>query len=199
MIELSAFKEFLNGLGWFLTLGKSDTEQIRRELTDLLQHTSQSLRSLLELSDALEDIPLERFNGEAFWPIQRHCLCFFTSPEGARQARSHCTDIERDVARINFKMAKILRTEVGNWKGVNEAFSTLANADQNFLEKYEDELQRIGKELDDIAGLLRDNKNRDGWEKYQSLRSSLMQDRAALRTEFARMDEAENHIRRLLT
>jgi len=54
-------------------------------------------------------------------------------------------------------------------------------------------------ELDDIAGLLRDNKNRDGWEKYQSLRSSLMQDRAALRTEFARMDEAENHIRRLLT
>ena len=109
------------------------------------------------------------------------------------------SDIERDVARINFKMARILRTEVGNWKGVDDAFRILSSADATFLEKYEQELRRIGKELDDISGLLKRNEQREAWERYRTLRSSLLQDRVALRDEFARMDEAENYIRRLLT
>jgi len=198
-MDLTGFREFLRGLGWFLNLGKSDTEHVRREITDLLEHTSQSLQSLLELSNALEDIPLERFNSETFWPIHMHCLNFFTSPDALRRARTHCTDIERDVARINFKMARILRTEVGNWKGVDDAFRILSSADATFLEKYEQEPRRIGKELDDISGLLKRNEQREAWERYRTLRSSLMQDRVALRDEFARMDEAEDYIRRLLT
>jgi hypothetical protein len=198
-MDLTGFKEFIGGFAWFITLGKKDTEHIKAELTDLLVHTSQSLHSLLELSDAFEDLPLERFNDKSFWPIRRHCLHFFTSPEAARQARTHCTDIVRDLARINFKMAMVLRTEVGNWKGVDSAFATLTSADQNFLEIYEKELHRIGEQLDNIADLTSKGRIPDAWQAYQSLRKSLMQDRAALRTEFTRMDEAENHIRRLLT
>lgn len=89
MIDLKSFKTFFNAFGWFLALGKKDTEHIRTEVFDLLQHCSQSLKSLMELSDALEEIPMDQFNKDRFWPIQRHCLWFFTSPDAARQARSH--------------------------------------------------------------------------------------------------------------
>ena len=199
MINLAGFKEFLGALGWFLTLGKSDTEHLRNELTDLLQHLSQSLKSLLELTDVLEAIPPDRFTKETFWPIHRHLLWFFTSEEAARQARTHCTDIRRDVARINFKAAKVLRAEGGNWKGIDDAFGHLLDADFSFLDQYEKELKRIGMELDAINQQLQAGNREEAWKQYDQLRSSLMNDRAQLRAEFARMTEAENHIHQLLT
>ena len=199
MIGLSNFKEFFAPFGWFLALGKKDTEHIRAEVFDLLQHCSQSLKSLMELSDALEEIPKKQFNKNRFWPIQRHCLWFFTSPQAARQARSHCTDINRDVARINFKMAKILRTENMDWKGINDSFKTLMDADSQFLDQYEKELERIGQELGKIGQLLDKGNSKDAWQNYEKLRTSLMDDRASLHKEFVRMNKAEVHIRKLLS
>jgi transcriptional regulator of heat shock response len=197
-MDLSTVQELLKTFGWFLRLGEDDTKNVRREVNDLLTHACQSLQSLLELSDALEDLPIERFNNNAFWPIQRHCLVF-SSSDAVLQVESHCIDIQRDIARINFRMAKVLRTEVGNWKEIDEAFKSLITTKGTFLGEYKKELQRIDKELQEISDLLNKGKNSDAWEKYGTLRSSLMQDRESLREQIKRMDEAEQHIRRLLT
>jgi hypothetical protein len=199
MDNLSWFKEYLNVFGWFLKLGKADTDQVKEEIQDLLQHSSQSLRSLIELSDALHEIPLDQFTRERFWPIANHCFWFFTSPDAAQKARTHCTDIQRDVARIQFKMAKVLRAEDGNWKGINDAFSNLMNADLKFLNLYANELARIGTDLGAIGKLLDAGETKQAWEKYNGLRASLLTSRQAFSDEISRMQAAQTHVHALLT
>lgn len=199
MVDLGWFREFLNPFGWFLSLGKADAEHVKEEIKDLLQHCSQSLRSLIELSDTLEEIPLDQFTKERFLPISNHCFWFFTSPDAAQKARTHCTDIERDVARIEFKMAKLLRTEDRNWKGIGDAFSALMDADQSFLEQYAAELARIGEELETVGKLLNDGKKEQAWKTYNGLRASLITSRQAFSNEISRMQAAQTHVHKLLT
>ncbi|MFZ5508906.1 MAG: hypothetical protein ACOZCP_02510 [Pseudomonadota bacterium] len=199
MVDLGWFKEFLNPFGWFLSLGKADAQHVKDEIQDLLQHSSQSLRSLIELSETLEEIPLDQFTEERFWPIANHCYWFFTSPDAAHRARTHCTDIQRDVARIEFKMTKLLRTEDRNWKGIDDAFRTLMDADHSFLKQYEAELARIGAELDAIGRLLGEGGRQQAWDKYNDLRASLTSSRQAFSKEIARMQAAQTHVHRLLT
>jgi len=198
MFNLQPFQEFLKPFGWFLTLGKGDTDQIKGEIDDLLQHSSQSLRSLIELGDTLEDIPLAQFTEQGFWRIANHCFWFFTSPQASQKARTHCTDIERDVARINFKVAKLLRTEGGDWKGINDAFRTLMDADHFFLNQYEQELASLGNELQAIGDLLMKDAQA-AWQRYDTLRSSLAKSRQGLSNEIANMQKAQTHIHKLLT
>ena len=192
-------KVLLSSLDWFLSIGKGDVEHIKGEIADLLQHSSQSLKSLLEMSDILEDIPMGDFSQQTFGPIANHCLWFFTSPHAAQQARTHCTDIQRDVARIKFKMAKILRTENQDWKGIDDAFRRLMDADHYYLHHYEMELGRIGSELSDIGNLLDKGKTKEAWQRYVDLRKSLTHSRKSLSREIAKMQQAQTHVHMLLT
>jgi hypothetical protein len=195
----TSLKEFVEPLEWFLILGASDTKHIRSELQDLLHHTSQSLKSLIELSEVLEDIPRESFDLKSFGPVYTHCRSYFTSPDGAQEARTHCTDIVRDINRINFKVAKYLRTEWGTWKGLNRAFEKLENADSTFLEEFEKELTRIDDQLREIFHLVESGKGDEAWNRYQDLRLSVLKGRDNLRDELKKLSEAERHIRRILT
>ena len=193
------FKEFVDGFAWCLKLGKSDTEHIKGEIEDLLTHSSQSFKSLIELTDTVQDIPQAHFNQQTFGPVANHCRWFFTSPEAAQKARTHCTDIQRDIGRINFKAAKILRTEGANFKGINGAFRNLVGGDINFLNQYSEELERIGKELDAIDGLLLKKDADTAWKRYTALRDSLLISKRSLSDEIALMQKAQTHIHQLLT
>ena len=194
-----SLKDFLGPLEWFLKLGAADTQHIRTELQDLLHDTSQSLKGLIELSEVLEDIPQEKFDLKSFGPVYTHCQSYFTSPEGAQEARTHCTDIVRDINRINFKVAKYLRAEGGDWKGLNHAFEALKNADMTFLDEFEKELVRIGERLRSIFQLVTSDKAREAWKQYEDLRLSVLQGRDSLGQQLKKLAEAENHIRRILT
>jgi len=198
MFTLQPFQEFLNPFGWFMKLGKADTDQIKGEIGDLLQHCSQSLKSLIELGDTLEEIKADEFTEQRYWRVANHCFWFFTTPDAAQKARTHCTDIERDVGRINFKMSKILRTEAGNWKGIDDAFRTLMDADRGFLDQYERELIAVGKELQDIGGLLKSDPQAS-WQRYEMLRSTMAKSRQSLSNEIMNMQKAQVHIHKLLT
>jgi len=192
-------KVLLNPLDWFLSIGKEDVEHVKGEIADLLQHSSQSLKSLLELSKVLEDIPRRDFSQQTFGPIANHCLWFFTSPDAAQQARTHCTDIRRDVARIKFKMAKILRTENQDRKGIDKAFQRLMDADHYYLHHYELELVRIGGTLNEIGELLKRGETNAAWQRYVELRKSLTYSCDTLSKEIAKMQKAQTHVHKLLT
>ncbi len=196
---ISHLKVLLSPLKWFLSIGKEDVDHVKVEIADLLQHSSQSLKSLLELSTVLEEIPRKKFSQETFGPIGNHYLLFFTSPQAAQQARTHCTDIQRDVARIKFKMSKILRTENRDWKGIDKAFQGLMDADHYYLHHYEHELMRIGSILSDISELLKNKKTDAAWKQYLELRKSLTRSCTSLANEIAKMQRAQTHIHALLT
>jgi Mg2+ and Co2+ transporter CorA len=200
LIDPTAFIAFLEPSGWFLTLGKTETDHIKQEIQDLLQHSSQSLRSLIELTETLREVPVADFDMKSFSKIANACLAFFTSPEAAQMARTHCTDIERDTNRITFKMAGFLRAEGGEWKGLNQAFNALLlKADWTFLDQYANELERIGDELKAIEGILQRGDRNAAWARYNALRTSLMTLKWDLANEIASMQQAETHIRSLLT
>jgi negative regulator of sigma E activity len=96
-------------------------------------------------------------------------------------------------------MAKILRTEDRNWKGINDAFDTLMDADKSYLEQYDVELARIGAELEEIDKALKDGKMQQAWEKYNNLRNSLLSSKQAFSNEILRMQIAQTHVHKLLT
>ena len=196
---ISHLKVLLNPLDWFLSIGRGDAEHVKAEIADLLQHSSQSLKSLLELYTILEDIPRSYFSQQTFGPIANHCLWFFTSPDAVQQARTHCTDIKRDVARIKFKMAKILRTENLDWKGIDKAFNRLMDADYYYQHLYEMELHRIGIELNKINKLLSDDSVDSAYNQYVELRKSLTKSCDALSSEISKMQKAQTHVHELLT
>jgi hypothetical protein len=196
---ISHLKVLLNPLAWFLSIGKEDVEHVKAEISDLLLHSSQSLKSLLELYTVLEDIPRNNFTQQTFGPISNHCLWFFTSPEAVQQARTHCTDIKRDVSRIKFKMAKILRTENQDWKGIDKAFNRLMDADHYYQHLYEMELWRIGDELRKIDKFLSEDAADAAYDQYVELRKSLTKSCEALSNEISKMQKAQTHVHELLT
>jgi hypothetical protein len=199
MIDLTKLPDLLNPVGWLSRLGKGDTDHVTTEIADLLQHSSQSLRTLIELDDTLADVPLQEFAPGKFWSIANHCFLFFTSPDAVQKARTHCTDIQRDVARINFKMAKVLRTEGLDWKGINQAFAELLDADREFLFAYEEELTRLGAELQAIGQVLNGGDTQRAWNQYQALRTSIQTSRQALSNQIALIQKAQTNIHSLLT
>lgn len=199
MIDLTKLPDLLNPFGWLAQLGKGDIDHVKTEITDLLQHSSQSLRTLIDLDDTLADIPLHEFTPGKFWPIANHSFWFFTSPEAAQKARTHCTDIQRDIGRINFMMAKVLRTEGLDWKGVNQAFAALLDADHDYLSAYEAELVRLGTELQAIGQILDSGDTPRAWNQYQALRTSIQTSRQSLSNQIALMQKAQTNIYSLLT
>jgi len=196
---ISHLKVLSNPLDWFLSIGKGDVEHVKAEIADLLQHSSQSLKSLLELYTVLEDIPRSNFSQQTFGPIANHCLWFFTSPDAVQRARTHCTDIKRDVARIKFKMAKILRTENLDWKGIDKAFNRLMDADHYYQHLYEMELHRIGHELSEINKSSSEDAVDSAYNQYVELRKSLTKSCDALSNEISKMQTAQTHVHELLT
>ena len=196
---ISHLKVLLNPLDWFLNIGKGEADHVKAEIAELLQHSSQSLKSILELYTVLEDIPRGDFSQQTFGPIANHCLWFFTSPDAVQQARTHCTDIKRDVARIKFKMAKILRTENQDWKGIDKAFNRLMDADHYYQHLYENELFRIGHELSDIGNSLSNDTVDSAYNQYVELRKSLTNSCESLSNEISKMQKAQTHVHELLT
>lgn len=194
---------FLKPLGWFLTLGKQDTKHIRDELEDLLVHTSTSLKTFIELREAMVEIPEAAFDQAAFEKVYYYCRKTFTSSDAAGKARTHCTDIIRDIDRIEFKVSKYLRAENMDWKGLNQAFSDLKGADVTFLHHFETLVDKVDQDLLEIAKLLESkldtNKRKDAWKRYESLRRHLAEQDQGLVDTLKALRDAQVHVRRLLT
>ncbi len=194
MFDLTKLPELFSPLNWLNNLGKGDADHVKTEVAELLQHSSQSLRTLIDLDQTFVEIPREDFASK-FWPISAHAYWVFTSPEAAQRARTHCTDIQRDVARINFKMAKVLRVEGVDWRGINHAFAELLDADRDYLFEYEKELTRLGKELKEIEQMLGEKDTQQAWDRYQTLRTSIQTSRRQLSDQIALMQKAQTHLR----
>lgn len=149
-----SFKAFTDPLAWFLTLGKSDTQQMRDEIEDLLHDTRKSIQTLIELDQILASFDKRKFNEKTFYEVYLHCTYTYTGADAPEQARTHCRDVVRDVRRISFKEAKVPHVEWGQWKEIDKSFAVLVNADQTFLDDFAKSLRQLDKELDAIKNLL---------------------------------------------
>src|SRR5687768_8499367 len=106
MLGIGQIKFLAASFDWFLGIGASDASKIKDELQDLLGHCAQTVKAAAELTQSLYAFKPEEFSKATFMPVFPHCVQNYTSGDAARRARSQCTDIERDVARIKFRLAK---------------------------------------------------------------------------------------------
>jgi hypothetical protein len=199
MFDVAALKAFLGPLAWFLTLGKSDTEQMRAEIGDLLHDTGQSIRTLLELEEILSGVDKRRFSERTFSQVYFHCRYTYTGADAPERAWTHCGDILRDLRRISFKAAKLLRTEWGEWSQIDESFNVLADSDRRFLYDFGRALQKLGEELDTVLGLLKEGQKQLAWSRFTSLREELRRDVAGLQDVVTALRKADDHVRAVLT
>ncbi len=199
MFDVTALQTLLEPLGWFLTLGKSDTKEMRTEIQELLHHTGQSVRTLIELETTLAGLNEQTLTKDSFYNVYLHCKYTYTGNDAPELARTHCSDIRRDIRRISFKAAKLFRTEWGEWKNVGNSFSKLENADLAFLEEFGSSLRRVDAELDVVNDLLKKDDKAAAWTRFSGLRDDIRSDVESLRTVIERLRQAEDHIRLVLT
>ncbi len=158
--------EIQKGVSWLSGLGREETQHVRDELLELLLHCRASLKSVLDVAAALELIPKDELDEQRFWSIYWHYTGVFTTPRAAENERTHCSDIAKDVRRINFKMARVLRTELSSWRGIGEAFEMLISADEDFLQTHAQEMIRVREEVDKILRDLGNGEQASAWKKY---------------------------------
>lgn len=199
MFDITALQTLLEPLGWFLTLGKSDTKEMRTEIAELLHHTGQSVRTLIELETILAGLKEQAFNKDSFYDVYLHCKYSYTGNEAPELARTHCSDIRRDIRRISFKAAKLFRTEWGQWKNVAKSFSELEGADIKFLEDFGSALRRVDVELDTVNNILQNDDKIGAWKRFSVIRDDIRKDVESLRAVTERLRQAEDHIRTVLT
>jgi hypothetical protein len=96
-------------------------------------------------------------------------------------------------------MAKVLRKENLDWKGISQAFSELEDADLNYLAEYEKELTRLGAELQAIGTILNSGGTQRAWDQYEALRTSIQTSRQAMSNQIGLMRMAQTNIHSLLT
>jgi len=198
MLGIGQIKFLAESFDWFLGIGATDASKIKDELQDLLGHCAQTVKAAAELTESLYALKPEEFSQTTFMPIFLHCVKNYTSVDAARRARSHCTDIERDVARIKFRLARILRAENLQWQSLDQAFARFADADGDFLVQFEHDMQLVETELQQIRNLVGSDPHQ-AWQKYENLRETLAADLANLSGELKKMQQAEDHVRRILT
>ena len=199
MFDVAALKAFLEPLSWFLTLGKSDTQQMRVEIEDLLRDTGKSIRTLLEVEEVLTGLDKRKFSQKTFDHIYLHCTYTYTGADAPERARTHCGDILRDLRRISFKAAKVLRTEWGEWWEIDKSFVALADADRRFLNDFGVALHKLDSELNTVRGLLKKGKKEAAWNRFGAVRMELRKDVAGLQDVVKALRKADDHVRAVLT
>jgi hypothetical protein len=202
MFDVAALKAFVGPLAWFMKLGKSDTAQVRNEIAELLQHTGESIRTLTDVEELLASVKEADFDRNSFWQLYIHCSQVYTGGAAIDKARTHCTDIERDLKRLTFKVAQTMRTEIGSWKSVDQAFDVLTNADKRFLSEFGGALARLDRELRAIWEMLPEDPNADrrsAWRRFEALRLEVRGDVDSLRIVTDQLKAADTHVRLMLT
>lgn len=199
MFDVAALKAFLEPLAWFLTLGKSDTEQMRVEIKDLLHDTGKSIQTLVELEQVLLGLDKRKFNERTFFEVYLHCTYTYTGADAPERARTRCGDIVRDLRRISFKAAKVLRTEWGQWKQIDKSFASLADADKKFLDDFGEALRKLDSELKAVHEFLKKGQKEEAWRRFTAVREDLRKDVASLQDIVDALRKADDHIRAVLT
>jgi len=120
-------------------------------------------------------------------------------PQALEKCRTHCTDLFRDAARIEFKLAKYGRTEGVNVSKLNELISDVGTAEDEYLQSFDSNIQFLEGSLNSIKKYLDSSESSKAVDCFSELKSRMLEDLDELRRGKKEMSTAENHIRKILT
>ncbi len=198
-MDFNAFLNLINPLSWISNLGKDDTQKLKEELEDLLNHSTQSLRTILEISKLLDMIDLIKMDKRNFVEMYYNIKDLYIGDQVSDKIRSHCTDIERDIQRINYKASIRLRSEIKDYKDVKIAFNVLIGADGMYICQIKHFIDELNGELDKAFKCVNDNSIDKAKEIILNFRNRMDIAIKSIESIINEMKKAENNIRGSLT
>lgn len=197
LLDLTTIKPIFDGLAWLMTLGEQEIKHVKDETQELLGHLSKSLKSLWEITTEVARLSDQDFK-DGFAEVYHYFKLFYYDPEPFEKARTHCSDLRRDIGRIEFKLANLLRTDIGNWSKAEQALQLELLEDYCYINEYRKNFELLNTRLNDIHSLLRQGKDDEALKAYQALRTDLSGDLDHLNIYIQRMREADTYIRQIV-
>lgn len=184
---------------WIRNLGAEHTSNIKVELEDLMFHASMSLNTILEIIDLIEEFNIDKFDYSEFKELNKVCRRFYLDPKVLEKCRTHCTDLFRDVERIEFKLAKIGRTEGMRVGDLNNYISDVGYSEGQYLESFNGNIEFLEKSLKQVLAYINDNKKNKAKELFKELKTKMLSDLDELAKAKKEMIKAKNKIKSILT
>jgi len=197
MLDLTTARPIVEGLNWMITLGSSEIKNVKVEMRELLGHLSKSLLSLWDVTQQVSSLSDEHF-ANGFESVYTYFKRFYYDPENLERARTHCTDVSRDVDRITFKLSMLFRTNLGKWSDAEECLRLCLLGDASYIEEYNKNFETLNRELSTVHALVREGKEEEAEQAYRGLRQRLCDDMDHLNAYIKRLREADDHIRRIV-
>jgi hypothetical protein len=186
-------------LAWINNLGADDTAKIKGELSDLVFHATASLKTILEIIELLENFDADTFDPPEFKALYQACRRFYLDPDALNKCRTHCSDLHRDADRIDFKLAKVGRTEGARISELNGLISEVAVSEDAYLQSFDVNIKYLENTLNDIRHHVDNHDTPQARDLLKQLLVKMTEDLSELRQARDSMLQAENKIRRILT
>jgi hypothetical protein len=196
LLDLTIAKATVEAFAWLMSLGASEIKHVKDETQELLNHLAKSLRSLWDITNEVARLSDEDFRSR-FQGVYKYFKDFYYDPEHIEKARTHCSDLDRDIGRIKFKLSVFLRTDIGKWRQAKEGLRHTVLEDHAYINAYKQNFKLLNSKLNEINNLLRENKEKEALAAYQALRIDLSEDLDHLNDYIERMREADTYIRQI--
>jgi DNA repair exonuclease SbcCD ATPase subunit len=197
MIDLTIVKTITGALDWLLTLGARDVKHVKEQIKELISHLSASAVSLWDATKEISRLQENQFNKQSFIDVYDYFTGFYFAPEHISAARTHCTVVARDLERIKFKLAKILRTDLGKWKEADTQFQAIIDADEEILKTYQTSIEELKTHLDQIKADFDARRPAAAKKSYFGLKEKVRSDLNAMKKTLSKIEAAYNHIERI--
>jgi len=179
---------------WLLTLGKSELRAVRRDVEELINDLRKSMLSLYDVAKVITDLDSNQVDAKTFQPVYDYVNRFYLYPENLSAARTHCGYVERDVARIMFKLGGLLHSDIGRWNEAYNYVGMIVGADGAIVDTLEQTIAAIRTQLDQVNTLIKAKDLAAACKAYGDLAESLKPDVVALSQHVDSMDKANRHL-----
>jgi hypothetical protein len=134
----------------------------------------------------------------AFAGVYDYFKNFYCDLEATEGARTHCSDLKRDVGRITFKLPVCLGTDVGKWSQACQELNLALLEDVSYMRDYRENCELLNTNLNEIQGLLQQGKEEDALTGYQELRNDRSRDLDYLNDCINRMKKSDLYFREMV-
>lgn len=196
MLDLTSIKNIIDTLNWILTLGKSDLVQVQNETDELIRELSASLIHLWDVTTEITKSSASAITEVEFENTYQYFYRFYLGDPNISIARTHCSNISRDVDRIKFKLANILHTDIGKWSEIDLQLSSIIHNDIDILMDYDNCIKTLHDRMLAIRGNFKTGDTASAQKLYSTLKKELENDIEQLRLGVATMEKAINHVRK---
>ena len=197
MLNLATVKPVVDGIIWLASLGAAEIRQVKDETQELLRHLARSLKSLWEVTREVTKLSDESFKSE-FPGVYDYFKRFYYDLDAFEGARTHCSDLKRDIGRITFRLAVFLRTDIGKWSEAYQQLNLGLLDDAVYMHDYRENYELLNTRLNEISELHRQGKDQAALEAYRVLRSELSGDLDHLNNYIDRMRKSDTHVREIV-